>query len=65
MGICRGMPLFNRGFFTRPMIEALNATRFDWMMPCKNTPTVKKALASAGAGARGKVVQMAAAGKDG
>ena len=34
-------------------------------MPCKNTPTVKKALAGAGAGARSKVVQMAATGKDG
>ena len=65
MGIRRGMLLFDRGFFTGPMIEALNATRFDWMMPCKNTPTVKKALAGAGAGARGKVVQMAATGKDG
>ena len=65
MGIRRGILLFDRGFFTGPMIEALNATRFDWMMPCRNTPTVKKALASAGAGARGKVVQMAATGKDG
>ena len=61
----QGILLFDRGFFAGPIIEALNATRFDWMMPCKNTPTVKKALAGAGAGARGKVVQMAATGKDG
>ena len=27
MGIRRGMLLFDRGFFTWPMIEALNATQ--------------------------------------
>ena len=59
------MLLFNRGFFTGPMIEALNATQFDWMMPCRNMPNVRKALVCAGVGVRDKVVQMAATGKDG
>lgn len=53
-----GMPLFDRGFLTGPMIEAPNTTRFDWVMPCRNTPTVRNALAGAGAGAHGKVVQV-------
>ena len=65
MGIRTGMLLLDRGFFTGPMIEALNAARFDWMTPRRNMPTAKKALAGAGADARDKAVQMEATGKDG
>lgn len=65
MGIRTGMLLLDRGFFTGPMIEALNAARFDWMTPRRNMPTAKKALAGAGADACGKAVQMEATSKDG
>ena len=45
--------LFDRGF-TGTVIEASNATRLGWMLPCRSAPAAAKSVAGAGAGARGK-----------
>ena len=65
-GINRARILLDRQFFDEADVRALKGTGFRWIVPCRNIPEVKKALAEAVA--RGKdtgVVRMTITGRDG
>ena len=65
-GIARARILLDRQFFDEADVRGLEMTGFRWIVPCRNTPEVKRALAEAVA--KGKdtgVVRMTITGRDG